>query len=337
MSPTRILIAAAMLLAANAAGAEVRILPQDSGVEVRLRGISAVSDDVAWASGREGTVLRTVDGGKHWQVIKVPDADELDFRDVEGFDADTAVVLSIGPGEASRVYRTEDGGRSWQLALQNKDPRAFLDCMTFDDDQGWMMGDPVEGRFQIYGSNDAGRNWRLLPDGPKADQDEAAFAASGTCIAAGEGKLAVITGGSRARAHVANRSGAPWLATNAAGLSAAPSRGYFSATAFGSGARMLLVGGDYEHVEQAGIAALLEPEDSSGLRLVELPAPRAYRSGAGCNGGFCVVVGPAGVDSWNGKVWQALSDISYDAVDLSGNVGWASGDGGRIARIEVSE
>jgi len=38
----------------------VRWLPQTSGVSVRLRGVSAVSAEVAWASGAQGTVLRTV-------------------------------------------------------------------------------------------------------------------------------------------------------------------------------------------------------------------------------------------------------------------------------------
>ena len=37
--------------------------PQNSKTDVQLRGISAVSSKVAWASGAKGTVLRTMDGG----------------------------------------------------------------------------------------------------------------------------------------------------------------------------------------------------------------------------------------------------------------------------------
>jgi photosystem II stability/assembly factor-like uncharacterized protein len=168
-----------LALVATPALAQATLTPQQSGVQVRLRGISAVDANVAWASGREGTVLRTTDGGAHWQAMRVPGADALDFRDVEGFDAETAVVLSIGPGRDSRVYRTEDGGASWTLALQNGDPRAFFDCMAFDGARGWMLGDPVDGRFQVYATEDGGRSWRLQDAGmPPAASDEAAAPAS---------------------------------------------------------------------------------------------------------------------------------------------------------------
>jgi photosystem II stability/assembly factor-like uncharacterized protein len=173
-----------LCLFAGSAFAQAVITAQDSGTGVRLRGISAVDDNVAWASGREGTVLRTVDGGAHWQAMQVPGAQALDFRDVEGFNADTAVVLSIGPGGASRIYRTTDGGGHWMLALQNADPRAFFDCMAFEGQRGWMLGDPVDGAFQVYATADGGRTWALQPGAmPPAQEDEAAFAASGTCMA----------------------------------------------------------------------------------------------------------------------------------------------------------
>ena len=76
--------------------------PQASGVKARLRGVSAVSDTVAWASGANGTVLRTADGGASWTKLAVPDADKLDFRDVDAVSESTAWILSIGDGPASR-------------------------------------------------------------------------------------------------------------------------------------------------------------------------------------------------------------------------------------------
>ncbi len=337
MSPTRILATVTLLFAVGIASAEVRIVPQESGVKVRLRGISAVNSDVAWASGREGTVLRTTDGGKHWQAMKVPGAAELDFRDVEGFDADTAVVLSIGPGEASRIYRTEDGGKSWKLALQNKDPRAFFDCMAFDGERGWMMGDPVDGRFQIYATPDAGRSWRLSSTGPKAEKDEAAFAASGTCIARSQGALIVGTGGARSRLHASRDDGATWQASDSGMSRNKQEAGVFSiaATPFG----VFAVGGDYKAESAPGNAAEWRLGNKRDP-LVGVAAPRGYRSGVACLDAtplVCVAVGPSGADTWDTVSWKPLSDTGYDAFDMVGSVGWASGDAGRIGRVETGD
>jgi photosystem II stability/assembly factor-like uncharacterized protein len=342
MSPMRSLCTSIALLLSVAtvqAGEMVGIVPQDSGVAVRLRGISAVSADVAWASGREGTVLRTIDGGAHWQVLKVPDAGALDFRDVEGFDADTAVVLSIGPGEASRVYRTEDGGRSWTLALQNRDARAFFDCMAFEGERGWMLGDPVDGRFQVHGTVDGGRSWRLLETNmPVARADEAAFAASGTCIARTPwGEQLAVSGGGAARVYLGDSGQREWWATDSGLPSRVPAAGIFSAAAMGDD--MLLVGGDFEHEAAPGSAARVRFASGHGLTVEALPAPRGYRSGAACGGAgdaHCIAVGPTGVDALVDGAWQRVSDVGYDAVDFAGNVGWASGDAGRIARIAIA-
>lgn len=354
----------AALLAAGTVQAQASVVvPQDSGVTVRLRGISAVDANVAWASGREGTVLRTVDGGAHWQAMHVPGAEKLDFRDVEGFDADTAVVLSIGPGADSRVYRTVDGGRNWTLVLRNADPRAFFDCMAFDGDRGWMLGDPVDGAFQVYASADGGRTWALQRGGmPPAEKDEAAFAASGTCIATTPwGGRMVVGGGGAARAFVdigdgvggngrdrngrsvagatAGASPVTWSAYTTPIPARVPAAGIFSAAR--AGGDMLLVGGDFEHETAPGSAALAQRRDDGSLEVSALPDPRGYRSGVACTGDAqprCVAVGPSGVDVLVDGRWQALPGAGYDAVDLAADgsgSGWASGDKGRIARVIV--
>src|ERR1044072_6299933 len=91
--------------------AHAQWVAQSSGTNVRLRGVSAVNGKVAWASGANGTYARTADGGQTWQAGQVSGAAELDFRDVDAFDAETAYLLAIGEGERSRIYKTTDGGR----------------------------------------------------------------------------------------------------------------------------------------------------------------------------------------------------------------------------------
>lgn len=139
---------------------------KETGVTARLRGLSPVSRDVVWASGSEGTVLRTVDGGRTWLDVSPPGTDGLQFRDVEAFDARRAVVLSIGEGADSRIYRTENGGRTWSQTFTNDEPRAFYDCVAFFDKRhGLAMSDPVDGRFRILATEDGGRSWQVLPAG----------------------------------------------------------------------------------------------------------------------------------------------------------------------------
>jgi photosystem II stability/assembly factor-like uncharacterized protein len=69
-----------------------------TGSAASLRGLSAVSASTAWSSGSGGTVLRTVDRGATWQAVGPPGTDGLQFRDIEAFDANRAVILSIGSG-----------------------------------------------------------------------------------------------------------------------------------------------------------------------------------------------------------------------------------------------
>ncbi|KFN44306.1 WD40/YVTN/BNR-like repeat-containing protein [Arenimonas oryziterrae] len=377
----RILTAAFFLgtFAASAASAELpEIQSLASPVTVRLRGLSAVSDDIAWASGREGTVLRTVDAGKTWGVFKVPGAEKLDFRDVEGFSADEAVILSIGPGEDSRVYRTRDGGRNWALTLQSTNPNVFFDCFSFDGREGRLLGDPTDGKFQIYRTSDAGSTWSLMDDGPEAEPGEAAFAASGTCILYEQEKLTIFaTGGAVARAHYLlddPEAKSVWIPVGQSDVPSSSATGFFSITPMSG--RYLMVGGDYEHPLNTGLALRMGAsylhflQDSkksippqvhrSGNDVTYFPEPisrvieafpfvgsgvipglRGYRSGSAClsSGAICVVVGPEGNDSFQPETetWSPLTGRGYDSVDVAGRTFWFSGDGGRLGRLILPE
>jgi photosystem II stability/assembly factor-like uncharacterized protein len=196
----RVLLAALFLTLTNSlafAQWQVQSVASDSD----FRGLSVVSDKVAWASGTKGTFVRTVDGGKNWSVGKVPDADMLDFRDVEAFGESTAYLLSAGPGAASRIFKTTNGGKSWTQQFALADPKGFLDALAFwDEKTGIVLGDPVNGHFQLLMTDDGGANWRSLPtkDLPAALPDEGCFAASGSCIVAhGTQDVWFATGGAK--------------------------------------------------------------------------------------------------------------------------------------------
>jgi hypothetical protein len=103
---------------------------QESHATADLRGIHSIGNGVAWASGTNGTVLRTIDGGTTWQTCSIPPgAEPLDFRGIQAFDADTAIIISSGKGDLSRLYKTTDACKSWKLVFTNPDKDGFWDAI----------------------------------------------------------------------------------------------------------------------------------------------------------------------------------------------------------------
>lgn len=192
---------------APAAGQSVWQL-EDSGTKANLRGVFSVDGKVAWASGARGTVLRTVDGGAHWQQCTVPDVEAdgvmLDFRGVQAWDAQTAIVMASGPGDKSRLYKTTDGGINWDLLISNPDKDGFWDAIKMTSRRtGYVIGDAVKGpfvlehhtierrpmAFPLYTTQDGGESWHRI-DGnllyakldEVGDAAESIFAASNSAL-----------------------------------------------------------------------------------------------------------------------------------------------------------
>jgi photosystem II stability/assembly factor-like uncharacterized protein/outer membrane lipoprotein-sorting protein len=313
---------------------------QNSGVQVQLRGISAVSATVAWASGANGTVLRTVNGGRTWEKLNIDGAEKLDFRDIRAFDDKTAYVLSIGAGDNSRIYKTTDGGRHWKLQFTNQDPKAFYDCFAFwSPDHGIAVSDSVNGQFPLiatsYGSRWSAPGPLTIP--PALD-GEGAFAASGTCIATyGQEEVWFVTGAARVF-HSSDR-GKTWTVSQTPILSGTPSQGIFSVV-FRDSRHGVIVGGDYMHPENSDNTAAYT-SDGGQTWTLSSKFPSGYRSAVALIFESCqpapryVAVGSNGIDSSNdGKVWLKERTGEYNAVSFAGNVGWAVGPKGRIERAE---
>lgn len=312
-----------------------------TGVTARFRGLSAVSRNVAWASGSLGTVLRTTDGGRSWQNVSPPGVADLQFRDIEAFDARNAVILSIGDGELSRVYRTTDGGATWTETFRSTEPTAFYDCMAFFDRRnGLAMSDPVGGKFRILSTSDGGASWNILPnDGmPPALTGEAAFAASGQCLSADGSRDAWITsGGPQARVFHSRDRGLHWT-VSATPLASSPSAGAF-ATAFRDGDG-IVVGGDFANPTN-GVDALAISRNSGRTWDKPKTAPAGYRSGViwyPLLRTVAFAVGPTGSDITldAGRHWHQFDEGSFDTVDCTHDGAcWASGEQGRVATLRL--
>jgi photosystem II stability/assembly factor-like uncharacterized protein len=308
-----------------------------TGSTTSIRGLSAVSERVAWVGNDAGMVLRTTDRGATWASVGPPGAAGLLFRDVEAFDEDTAVILAIGTGPASRIYRTTDGGQTWTLVFQNAEPTAFYDCMAFfDKRRGLALSDPVNGRFRILATNDGGRSWQIVnADMPPALPGEFAFAASGQCIATAGGRDAWFgTGGDVVtRVFHSDDRGRTWTVVNTPIRSTLMSGG-ISALAFRDPRHGIAVGGDFT-TGAASFDTVALTNDGGATWQLNQSAPDELRSGAvWVTGRDAIIVGPSGSDASfdQGRTWTRFDTGSFHTVDCAGGFAcWAAGTQGRAA------
>jgi len=303
-----------------------------------LRGVSAVSATVAWASGNNGFYLKTTDGGAKWEAATVPGAEALDFRDVDAFDADTAYLLSIGEGDRSRIYKTTDGGKNWQLQFTNRNPKAFFDAMSFwDASRGVAVSDSVDGRFVIIKTTDGGATWKEIPPEktPPALAGEGAFAASGTCVVT-QGKNNVWIGTTAARVLRSTDGGDTWQVATTPVQTGQPSAGIFS-IAFKDANNGVVVGGDYRKEGEARDNVATTADGGRTWNLVKGPLPGGFRSAVSYAPGASMMVsaGPSGSDYSldGGASWAPIAGQGYHAISFAqSGAGWAVGEGGRIAK-----
>jgi photosystem II stability/assembly factor-like uncharacterized protein len=274
---------------------------QDAHTTSDLRAVDYVGDGVAWASGADGTVLRTEDAGLVWQTCTIPPgAEQFDFRGIQAFDKKTSIVMSSGKGHLSRLYKTIDGCHSWTLVFTNPDREGSWAALSFADsvskhhaDDGILIGHPVGGVFSIFQSSDQGSSWApwITRGSSSADpKRKKAKAKDGEVLfAASNGDLSFwfpeyfifVTGGtSGARLYyvdvpgfceeLGTRCTLKFAHVDLPGFQRGPSSGAFAIAATNHHSyfplRLMVVGGDYERPQQ-GNAVFVSSRDGFHIPL----------------------------------------------------------------------
>jgi photosystem II stability/assembly factor-like uncharacterized protein len=161
---------------------------QESHTTVSLMSVHALSDKIGWVSGGSGLVLHTNDGGMNWLPCVPPrGAEKLDFNGIQGFDENTALVMSGGKGRLSRIFKTGDGCKTWKLVFTNPDEGgSFKGIRRVTAKQVYLLGDQIDGKFAVFYSANGGENWFSTNDpGLEAEKGEAPFSSDGSLIAVG--------------------------------------------------------------------------------------------------------------------------------------------------------
>lgn len=324
-----------------------------TGPHVSLRGLSVVSDKIVWVSGSAGTVGRSVDGGRTWTWTTVPGYEKRDFRDIEAFDANNAIIMAIA--EPAQLLKTADGGKTWRVVYQNDTPGMFLDAMEFwNRDAGIVVGDPVKGRFFVARSFDGGNTWHDIPfqELPVADSGEGCFASSGTNIrpldraasARGrsqsldspDGAAVFVSGGPRSRIFIRNKAiDLPILQGETS--TGANSVAVKDHNKLHGGYHLIVVGGDFSKDTLSEKNCFLS-NDRGRTWIRPATPPHGYRSCVEYIGGHNVLsCGLTGVDlsTDDGLNWQLISTTGFHVCRIAkkGRAVFLAGSNGRIARL----
>ena len=314
------------------------VLLLTSGTKTSLRGLSVVNDHVLWVSGSNGTVGKTTNGGKSWKWMTVQGFEKNDFRDIEAFDATTAIIMSVA--EPAYILKTTNGGETWKVVYENRTKGMFLDAMEFWNEQaGIVVGDPIDGKFFIARSFDGGSSWQEIPfdKRPVADSGEACFAASGTNVRALDRDEAVfVSGGLRSRMFSQSTPRVLPL-SQGKGTTGANSIAVWDNRRLRGGKRMIVVGGDFA-ADSLRTGNCVYTSNRGKTWQVPATPPHGYRS---CVEYFSkrdvFSCGLNGVDysADGGRNWYRITREGFHVCRAArlGTAIYLAGSNGRVAKI----
>lgn len=311
----------------------------DSGRKTSLRGLSVVDDNTIWLSGSNGTVARSTDGGKNFEWQTVSGYEKRDFRDIEAFDANTAVIMAVA--EPAIILKTNNGGKSWYKVFEDTTKGMFLDAMDFNEKgEGIVIGDPVNGSMFQAISVQRGESWfdfKMLDSSRRLNTGEAFFAASGSNIKYTANKdypVVFVTGGITSRLFYKNRFYALPM------LQGKESTGANAVAISENGKNAVIVGGDFATDTFSMLNCVVVQLKKEPLIVVAQTPPHGYRS---CveyiSSNKLITCGTSGVDiSKDGGVnWELISKQGFHVCKKSkkGDKVYLAGSNGKVAILEL--
>jgi hypothetical protein len=195
---------------------------QASGTKRDLLSISAVTNKIAWISGRHGTVLLTANEGKTWRSVGGGSVlDTMDIMNIFALDSLTAfcsaspLTDTLYKITTAYIFKTNDGGITWNKVF-TQSGGAINGIFMFDLSRGVACGNPVNGRWSIWSTTNGGSTW----DSTKIKIPKAAASDSGwnNSVWGDTTSHIVAFGTNDSLLYVSTDSGKTWTARTTKGL-----------------------------------------------------------------------------------------------------------------------
>ena len=293
-----------------------------------------------WAAGTQGSVEHSRDEGRTWEFTQVPNAENLDFRDLAIINDQEIMLMSAGPSEEgkARIYVSNDGGKNWTLRLNNTEGGYFFDCIQWDNksQKAWLLADPINRRLTLFGLS---KDHEIPIDptkSPLLQSKEAFFAASGSSMIQLGNKIHVIGGGAdTVKIYQYNIDRDSWTSIPL-NVSAGEAKGYFSIGAKNK-KTLWAVGGDYRKLNESSIPILISRD--GGLQWTAMAdTPKFYMEKVIWAKPYWIVSGPSQSAAYHEKTkrWKSLGDSHYHNIIQVGDVIWGIGAKGQLGYISLS-
>lgn len=156
--------------------------PQSSGVTVSLDCIKVVDQNVVWAAGDSGKVIRTINGGMTWTSVDGGNFGEATVWNIDALDSNNAfVTITPSPFSTTYIYRTVSGGNSWDQVF-SQDGGFINDIHMINNVSGIAYGDPVGGKWTVIRTMDGGSSWNRIPTEPTPNGSEFGIYYNSLCV-----------------------------------------------------------------------------------------------------------------------------------------------------------
>lgn len=311
-------------------------IKQESGTDASFRSIHAIGKKVVWAGGSKGTVLRTINAGISWEVLKVNGAEKLDFRDIYGVSEKVAFIMSAGLAEegAAKVFKTTNAGNTWQVVLDHKAKGVFFDSIDFwNENEGILIGDPIDDKPFILRTLDAGITWQRIENEklPSVWEGEASFASSGSCIAVqANGKAWFNT---QSRIFFTPDKGETWQVYQTP-FKKGQTAGIFGLH-FWNDKQGIAVGGDYKNDKEKVENVAITQDGGKNWEFLTSAKPDGLKeAGWKLPNKSLLLVGTSGTSilEKNKTEWKVIDTESFHAISCFKDDCWAIGAKGNLAK-----
>jgi len=165
---------------------DLAIAPSDPSILYVGTGEANHRQSSSWGNG----VYKTLDGGKTWQYLGLPETQHIGRIVVHPTNPDIAYVAAVGKlwgaNKERGVYKTMDGGKNWQQVLFINEDKGINDIAIDPQSPGTLYAASFQRRRTVFGFNgsgsgsalyktsDGGATWKKLTKGLPYDTENAA-------------------------------------------------------------------------------------------------------------------------------------------------------------------